>query len=146
MKIREAEHADLRGLLELYTHLNVNPMPAEIGEDIYALWREMLADKNHHIVLADEDGVIVSSCIAIIVPNLTHVQRPHAVVENVVTHAEHRGRGYATAVMDYARELARNENCYKIMLMTGSKQKNVLDFYVNCGYNTKDKTGFVQWL
>ena len=56
-------------------------------------------------------------------------QRPHAVVENVVTDSACRGRGLATACLDYARDIARRENCYKIMLMTGSKLESTLRFY-----------------
>jgi GNAT superfamily N-acetyltransferase len=67
-------------------------------------------------------------------------------VENVVTSAKYRRNGLATACLDYARELARKENCYKMMLMTGSKDSGVLDFYEKAGYNSSDKTAFIQWL
>ena len=37
-------------------------------------------------------------------------------------------------------------NCYKMMLLTGSNKQSILDFYANAGYNCRDKTAFVQWL
>ena len=40
------------------------------------LWHEILEEKNHHIIVADENGQIISSCVCVIVPNLTHEQRP----------------------------------------------------------------------
>lgn len=72
--------------------------------------------------------------------------RPYAFVENVVTHLECRGKGYATECLNYAREIAKNQNCYKMMLLTGSKEQKALNFYENAGYNSADKTAFIQWL
>lgn len=143
--IRESKADDLRGLLELYTQLHDNPMPA-LDEAITALWAGILRDVNNRIIVAEEDGKIVSSCTLLVVPNLTHGQRPYAVIENVVTDAAYRQRGLATACLDYARTLAVRRRCYKIMLMTGSKQESTLRFYERAGYNRADKTAFIQWL
>lgn len=143
--IREITPIDLTGLLQLYTQLHDNPMPEET-EELYALWEGILADENHHIIVAEEKGQIVSSCVCVIVPNLTRGQRPYGFIENVVTDKEYRGRGLATACLNYAKGLARKENCYKLMLMTGSKQEETLRFYERAGYNRSDKTAFIQWL
>ena len=34
----------------------------------------------------------------------------------------------------------------KMMLLTGSKKPETLQFYEKCGYNSSDKTAFIQWL
>lgn len=44
------------------------------------------------------------------------------------------------------KKAIENTNCYKIMLLTGSKKKETLNFYGNEGYNSTDKTAFIQWL
>ena len=36
--------------------------------------------------------------------------------------------------MKFAKEIAQRENCYKIMLLTGSKSKDTLHFYEQAGY------------
>ena len=143
MTIRLAEQGDLMPLLTLYTHLYNQPMPAEPPE---ALWAEILGDPNHHIIVAEKDGLLISSCVLLIVPNLTHNQKPYALIEMVVTHADFRKQGLASAVLNYAKELAQARGCYKIMLMTDSKQESTLRFYERAGYSGKDKTGFVLWL
>jgi ribosomal protein S18 acetylase RimI-like enzyme len=143
--IREIVENDLDGLLKLYTHLHDNPMP-ELTDNIANLWNTILNDKNHHIIVAEEDGAIVSSCVCIIIPNLTHNQQPYAFVENVITDNMYRNRGLATQCLNYARELAVKKNCYKLMLLTGSKKESVLNFYEKAGYNQKDKTAFIQWI
>ena len=119
--IREICADDFHGLMRLYTQLHNNPMP-EPSQKILQLWKRILEDKNHHIIVAEEDGMIVSSCVCVIIPNLTHNQQP------------------------YAKELAIQENCYKLMLLTGSKEESTLRFYEKAGYNRKDKTAFIQWI
>ena len=143
--IREITNADFDGLMTLYMQLHVNPFP-EKSEEVMSLWEGILADPNHHIIVAEEDGKIVSSCVCVIIPNLTHGQRPYAFIENVITDGAYRKRGLATACLDFAKELALEENCYKMMLLTGSKSESTLNFYERAGYNRNDKTAFIQWI
>ena len=143
--IREITNADFDGLMKLYMELHDNPFP-EKDDRVLAVWNRIMNDKDHHIIVADIDGVITASCVCVIIPNLTRGQRPYAFIENVVTSAKYRRKGFATACLDFARELARNENCYKMMLLTGSKKEGTLKFYENAGYNSSDKTAFIQWL
>ena len=144
--VREAATPeDMWHLLALYTHLHQNPMP-EPGPELDTLWSRMVRDPDHYILLGFSGDVLVSSCVLLIVPNLTWGQRPYALVENVVTHAEYRGQGFGRRVMEQAREMAQARHCYKIALMTGSKGESVLGFYGSLGYNQQDKTAFVRWL
>lgn len=143
--IREIREEDLEGLLKLYMQLHDNPMP-DISKELLNKWNRILNDKDHHIIVAEEEGRIVSSCVCVIIPNLTHEQRPYAFVENVITDETYRGKGLATKCLDFAKEIAQKENCYKMMLLTGSKNPKTLDFYRRAGYNSEDKTAFIQWL
>ncbi len=143
--IREIREMDFEGLMALYMQLHNNPMPDETPE-ISALWKRILEDPAHHIIVAEEDGRIVSSCVCVIIPNLTHGQQPYAFVENVITDVQYRKRGLASACLNYAREIAEREHCYKMMLLTGSKKESTLNFYRQAGYNSEDKTAFISWL
>ena len=142
--IREIKKEEINQLLELYTQMN-NDLPT-IDDSVLLLWENILSNKNYHIIVAELDEKVVSSCTCVIIPNLTHNQRPYAFVENVVTDINYRNRGLATACLDYAKEIALNNNCYKIMLMTGSKRETTLNFYKNAGYNSEDKTAFIMHL
>ena len=143
--IREIAEKDCNDLMMLYMQLHDNSMPEETA-DLQALWKRILHDKDHHIIVAEVGGKIVSSCVCVIIPNLTHKQQPYAFVENVITDKEYRKRGLATACLDYARGIAVRENCYKLMLLTGSKQESTFNFYRKAGYNSEDKTAFIQWI
>lgn len=143
--IREINGEDFDGLMTLYMQLHNNDMP-EKTEAVTQLWEKILNDKDHHIIVAQEAGHIVSSCVCVIIPNFTHNQRPYALIENVITESDYRNRGLATKCLDYAKEIAVKENCYKMMLLTGSKKKSTLNFYKKAGYNSEDKTAFIQWI
>ena len=145
MVIREININDRDGLLELYTHLHEDGIPA-VDEKLDALWKRIVADEDYHIIVAEADGKIVSSCTCVIIPNLTRKQSPYAFVENVVTHSDYRKQGLASACLERAKQIAAEEGCYKMMLLTGSKEESTLRFYEAAGYNRKDKTAFIQWI
>ena len=143
--VREAKREDLRALLELYLYLHEDSIP-EFDAHLESTWDQIMEDGNHHLIVNDIDGKIISSCVCVIIPNLTRNVRPYAFVENVVTHEDYRGKGYAGECLDYAKKIAEKENCYKMMLLTGSKKPETLHFYEKAGYNSSDKTAFIQWL
>lgn len=143
--VREIFENELEQLLQLYLYLHEKFVP-EMTEHLKNTWNTIIQDKNHHIIVNEVDGKIVSSCVCVIIPNLTRNIRPYAFVENVVTHGDYRGKGYATECLNYAREIAEKTNCYKMMLLTGSKEEKTLNFYSNAGYNSSDKTAFIQWI
>ena len=143
--IREANINDLEEILQLYLYLHEESVP-EQNEHLTDTWEQIINDSNHHLIVKEIGGKIVSSCVCVIIPNLTRNVRPYAFVENVVTHADYRGKGYATDCLNYAKEIALKENCYKMMLLTGSKRPETLRFYENAGYNSSDKTAFIQWI
>ena len=143
--IREANRDDLNALLELYLYLHEDSIPDQ-SEHLSRTWEQIINDPNHHIIVNEVDGKIVSSCVCVIIPNLTRNVRPYAFIENVVTHKDYRRRGLAQECLNFARDIALKENCYKMMLLTGSKDPNTLRFYEKAGYNSTEKTAFIQHL
>lgn len=143
--VREIKENELNELLELYLYLHEKSVPEEDGY-LKQTWKTIMQDANHHIIVKIADDKIVSSCVCVIIPNLTRGVRPYAFIENVVTHADYRGKGYASECLNFAKEIATQMNCYKMMLLTGSQKETTHNFYKNAGYNCTDKTAFVQWL
>lgn len=143
--VREAVKEDLFEILNLYLFLHEDNAP-ENSEHLQKTWKDILEDVNHHIIVNEIDGKIISSCVCVIIPNLTRNIRPYAFIENVVTNEAYRGKGYSTECLDYAKAIAIKSNCYKMMLLTGTKNESILDFYRKAGYNSEDKTAFIQWL
>ena len=145
LTIREAQKEDLQDFLELLTFLHDNSFPYTDSR-IESIWTKIIDNPDHHLLLGHIENKLVSSCVIVVIDNLTREQKPYAVIENVITHPDYRNRGYASAILSTAKDIAVKNGCYKIMLMTGSKQESTLNFYRRAGYNSNDKTAFIQWL
>ena len=145
VRIREAEAGDLDRLLELYSLLFGRSI-LEKNEETVRIWNHIMTDKMYHVIVAEENGVLVSTCTCVIIPNLTYDQRSFAVVENIVTKSEYRAQGFATACLEEAQRIAEANNCFRIMLATQSKLQSTHKFYERLGYSKDDMTAFTQWL
>lgn len=141
MIIRKAKATDAHDLKELYfEHLTQFPPKEEQDMD---LWCNLLVkfeqDKYMHLLVVEEGGKVVSSVQMAIIENLTHNVRPFAVIENVVTHSDYRNRGYASALLEKASEIAKEFKCYKVFLETGSNKESTLNFYRNNDFAIDEK-------
>ena len=138
--IRAALPSDLEGLAALYPHLNPSDEP--IARDLAASRLEAIKQiAGSAVLLGLLDHKPVATCTLIVIPNLTRGGKPYGLIENVVTHVGYRGRGYGTRILHAAVAAAWDAGCYKVMLMTGSKQPSTLRFYESAGFE-QTKTGF----
>jgi GNAT superfamily N-acetyltransferase len=141
MEIRKANGSDANDLKTLYFEYLTHYPPTE--EQNMQQWADMLnkfeKDENMHLLVAIEDNRAVSSVQMAIVESLTHNVRPFAVIENVVTHEDYRKKGYASALLERATEIARDRGCYKVFLETGSNRESTLNFYRNNGFTIDEK-------
>jgi GNAT superfamily N-acetyltransferase len=143
MDVRLIKPDELEKLLSLYEHLNLDDPELEIDETLKEHWKEILADPNLFYLVVEKDGMLISSCNMAIIKNLTRSASPYGLVEQVVTHPHYRKKGYGTAVLKKAVEIAREKNCYKVMLLTSMKDEETLRFYERAGFDGKEKTGFI---
>lgn len=141
MVIRKAKSTDADDLRVLYFEYLTRFPPRE--EQDMDLWRNLLdkfeRDDNMHLLVIEEDGKCVSSVQMAIIESLTHNVRPFAVIENVVTHIDYRNKGYASALLKRASEIAKERGCYKVFLETGSNRESTLNFYKNNGFAIDEK-------
>ncbi|MCB1527088.1 MAG: GNAT family N-acetyltransferase [Hyphomicrobiaceae bacterium] len=140
LHIRLAKPTDIEALLALYKKLNPGDELLSVADAVEQL--EHLAKFTGSGVLVGIVGdEIVTSCTLIVIPNLTRGGRPYGLIENVVTHSAWRRRGFGKRILRRAVETAWESDCYKVMLMTGSKTPATLAFYEAAGFS-QNKTGF----
>jgi GNAT superfamily N-acetyltransferase len=140
LTIRTAGRNDLPSLLELYRQLHPDDEIVPLAEASHIL-EQCQRYAGSAIFLGLRDDVVVATCTLIVIPNLTRGGTPYALIENVVTDARHRKRGHGKAVLEAAMSSAWRHGCYKVMLLTGSKDPATLSFYEDAGFE-QTKTGF----
>ena len=145
-EVRLIRYDELEELLELYGQLHPDDPLVESDSAIRQAWAEIYNDKNQFCLVLEKDGKIVSSCTLVIIKNLTRGLRPYAVIESVITDRDHREQGFGTKVLHKAIDMAKEKNCYKVMLLTSAKDEATLGFYESAGFVKGIKTGFVIYL
>ena len=145
LNVRLIRKDELPQLLALYEQLHPNDPRLPMDGRLEALWDQIVDDPRLLYFVGDLDGKLVASCTLTLVPNLTRGARPYGLIENVVTHAEYRRRGLGTAVLGHGCEVAWRAGCYKVMLLTGSRDPGVLGFYEAAGILKDVKTGFIRY-
>lgn len=140
LTIRTAGQSDLPAVLALYRQLHPgdDPVAPAVASD---RMRQLLLYPGSSILVGIRDDAVVATCTLIVIPNLTRGARPYALIENVVTDARHRKRGYGKLILEAAMVAAWRRDCYKVMLLTGSKDPATLRFYAEAGFE-QSKTGF----
>lgn len=143
MEIRQIKISELSQLLELYHHLHEADDPLPSLSILEQTWREIQNDPKQKYFGVYQDDALVSSCVLCIIPNLTRGCRPYGVIENVVTHSDFRRCGFGKAVLLYALDHSWRQGCYKVMLLTGRKNKATYRFYESAGFDKHSKQAFI---
>jgi len=140
MDVRAAGPADIAPLLKLYRDLQPDDEDLDIDVAL-ARWEMLRRYPGSDIFVGRLGSQLVTTCTLVVIPNLTRNGAPYALIENVVTGAGHRRRGFGKAVLIEAINAAWAAECYKVMLLTGSTQPGTLKFYHDVGFE-QNKTGF----
>jgi len=122
----------------------LNPLDQEASDIEFHVFNEIINSKYLDLIVAEDEGVLLGSCYLNVIPNITRGGRPYALIENVVTHSAHRNRGIGKSLLDHAVELAWEQDCYKVMLMSGRTESGVHAFYKKCGFNADEKQAYIQ--
>jgi GNAT superfamily N-acetyltransferase len=140
--IRDAGPADFEAILQLYGQLNSDDdaSPTPLLQDVFT---NILHREDLRLSVLQFDSDVVGSTYLNVIPNLTRGGRPYAVIENVIVHHNHRGRGLGKRLMASTLDAAWAAGCYKALLQTGSSRESTHAFYRACGFSPHDKTAYV---
>ncbi len=139
-QIREAHRDDLDQLIRLYKQLNSeDKYPQKVNE----VFEQILQQDGLCVFVVEHLQKLISTCYLNVIPNLTRSARPYAIIENVVTDEQMRGNGYGKQLIEYAVQYAWDLDCYKVMLMTGSKKESTHAFYQSCGFDGDEKHAYI---
>lgn len=139
-----ANEGDLCALAELYAYLSDAPVYAE-PLALQAL-QAILANPDYALLVC-RAGERLAGCATVYrLPSMTHGARPFAVVEHVVTAPDYQGRGCASTLLRRALQWAREQGCYKAMLITGRRDAHVHRLYQKAGFTQDGFTAYTVYL
>lgn len=139
---REARFDDFDAVARLYRQLHPNDLIPQDGsvEEAYA---SIMSSPLLHLFVLEHKGAIVATTYLNVLPNMTRLASPYAVIENVVVEKALRGSGLGTRVMAGTLDFAWAAGCYKAMLMTGSKTEATHAYYRQCGFSPDAKQAYL---
>lgn len=139
MIIRPARIEDLPVLVEMYQDLSLEGESREevgspLAEAYGEAFQEIEADPRQRLLVAEAGGRMVATLVLVIVPNLTQVGRPWAVIENVVVARGERDRGYGEILVRHAIDEARRAGCYRMSVTCDKRRPDASRFYKRLGF------------
>lgn len=141
MEYKTAQRDDLPELIELYRQLNPEEKPIDL-EKAYSVWDATEKSNTTRYFIALDGSKVVSTCNITLVPNLTRNGRSFAIIENVITDDNYRRQGIGKRVILNAVHYAKENSCYKVVLLSSSKRTESHRFYESIGFNGDSKKGF----
>lgn len=129
--------ADAEPALALYNDLTLGP-PCTDREAFFAV----IGHPGTCVCGAFEGTALAAMVTLHLLPNVTWGGRPYGLIENVVTRAQSRKRGFGRSVMLFALDKAWAADAYKVMLLSGQK-RGALGFYTSVGFSQEDKHGLI---
>lgn len=142
VEIRSARLQDLAGILELYRELRpADPsLPQSLAQQRL---RELLENPLTHIIVVDTGEQLVGTCMLGLIPTLTNGARPFGMIEHVVTANAVRGQGLGKQMLRFVIDLAWQNDCYKVMLLSGMQRIEAHSFYEKLGFRGDVEKGYV---
>ncbi|MFE8954226.1 GNAT family N-acetyltransferase [Streptomyces althioticus] len=114
--------------------------PDDLAPYLTAMER-LRADPNQHLVVAVRGEQVVGTLQLTIIPGLSRRGATRSVVEAVRIHADERGGGLGTRMIEWAIDTSRREVCQLVQLTTDNSRTDAHRFYERLGF-TPSHVGF----
>ena len=147
MIIRKATSDDVSQIVLLLDdtakiHAETRPdvFKAKTIEEIKNNLEEMLIDENN-IILLSEDNQIINGIIICKIRNIeNHINLKNAKVlwiSEICVNKEYRRNGIGSALIEKAKEIAKENNCVRLELNCWELNKDTIKFYESVGLTTQ---------
>ncbi|MFE9631680.1 GNAT family N-acetyltransferase [Streptomyces sp. NPDC006463] len=136
LAIRPATEADLPAIVAM---LADDPLGAtrESPDDLTpyrAALERLTDDPNQHLVVAVHADRVVGTLQLTIVPGLSRKGSTRSIIEGVRVHADERGSGLGTRMVEWAIDKSRAENCDLVQLTSDASRTDAHRFYERLGF------------
>jgi GNAT superfamily N-acetyltransferase len=143
LEIRPATTDDLPAIVAM---LADDPLGAqrESPDDLtpyLAALDRLTSDPNQHLVVAVREGNVVGTLQLTVIPGLSRRGSTRAIIESVRIHADERGSGLGTQLIEWAIDESRRQNCQLVQLTSDNTRTDAHRFYERLGF-TASHLGF----
>ncbi|MFJ8446672.1 GNAT family N-acetyltransferase [[Kitasatospora] papulosa] len=143
LDIRPAALADIPAVVAM---LADDPLGAqrESPDDLApyrSAFRRMCDDPNQHLVVAVREGRVVGNLQLTVIPGLSRRGATRSVIEGVRVHADERGSGLGTQLIQWAVDESRRQGCQLVQLTSDNARTDAHRFYERLGF-TASHVGF----
>jgi ribosomal protein S18 acetylase RimI-like enzyme len=135
LTIREAQLADLPGILAVYAQPEMDDGQVLSQEQAEAIYRKIQSYPSYRLYVAETGGRIAGTFALLIMDNLAHLGKKSAVVEDVGVLPEFQGGGIGREMMRAALGEAGKHQCYKLTLSSNLKREKAHRFYDSLGFS-----------
>jgi GNAT superfamily N-acetyltransferase len=97
-------------------------------------FRRLAADPNQHLVVAVRDRRVVGTLQLTVVPGLSRRGSTRSIIEGVRVHADERGSGLGTQLIEWAVATSRLQGCQLVQLTSDTTRTDAHRFYERLGY------------
>ncbi|MCT9005347.1 N-acetyltransferase family protein [Streptomyces sp. NPDC054766] len=91
-------------------------------------------DPNQHLVVAVREGRVVGTLQLTVIPGLSRRGATRSVIEGVRVHADERGGGLGTELIEWAVAESRRQGCQLVQLTSDASRTDAHRFYERLGF------------
>lgn len=107
--------------------------PDDLAPYLAALER-LSADPNQHLVVAAREGRVVGTLQLTVIPGLSRRGAKRSIIEAVRIHADERGSGLGTQLIEWAIAESRRQGCQLVQLTSDRTRTDAHRFYERLGF------------
>ncbi|MGW7523517.1 N-acetyltransferase family protein [Streptomyces sp. NPDC054783] len=93
------------------------------------------ADPNQHLVVAVRGDRVIGTLQLTLIPGLSHKGTTRALIEAVRIHADERGSGLGSLLIEWAIDTARRLGCRMVQLTSDKARTDAHRFYERLGFS-----------
>ncbi|AJE41525.1 GNAT family N-acetyltransferase [Streptomyces nodosus] len=136
LEIRRATADDLPAIIAMLADDPLGAQresPEDLAPYLSALER-LNGDPNQHLVVAVREGRLIGTLQLTIVPGLSRKGATRSLIEAVRVHADERGSGLGTRLIEWAVDESRRQNCQLVQLTSDATRTDAHRFYERLGF------------
>ena len=139
VEMRTAKSTDLLSIVKLladdFLGQQREDLSERLNENYLKAFREIEADANNELVVAELNGNVIGTLQLTFTPSLSYRGSKRCTVESVRVDRELRGKGIGKEMMLWAIERAREKGCISMQLTAHRDRGDAHRFYESLGFS-----------